>query len=186
MSRGSTKTLDAPAQAIDLRVEALDDLFHPLDPSPLARRALAPEVDAYIFGHAADLPKKVPISIRIRMPEAGLARSSEVAAAVSAHFERTVATKSRELRDHFVKGTRLVVIAIACAVALLVVVRYLASLADSRFLSTMARWLTVVIWVVLWRPTEMLLHDWWPIRHDRVLADRLRRAEVTCTALDRD
>jgi len=181
----TTHAASTPGQGatIDLRVDSLDELFHPLDPAPLARRSLAPKVDEYIFGHAADLPRREALGIRIRVPAADLSRSREIAEAVATHFGRTVDTKSRKLREHFVHGSRLVLIAIACAVVLVVAVRQLAGLADSRFL---APWLTVVIWVVLWRPTEMLLHDWWPIRHDRVLADRLRRATVTCTALDPD
>lgn len=177
------ESVPGPGSAIDLRVESLAELFHPLDPAPLVRRALAPEVHDYIFSHAADLPRRHRIGIRIKIPATDLSRSGEIAEAVAAHFGRTVDTKSRKLREHFVHGSRLVLIAIACAVVLVVAVRQLAGLADSRFL---APWLTVVIWVVLWRPTEMLLHDWWPIRYDRVLADRLRRATVTCTASDPD
>lgn len=28
-------------------------------------------------------------------------------------------------------------------------------------------------WVAMWRPIEMFLYDWWPIRADAALADRL-------------
>jgi hypothetical protein len=28
-------------------------------------------------------------------------------------------------------------------------------------------------WVALWRPLEIFLYDWWPIRSDRKLYDRL-------------
>jgi hypothetical protein len=30
----------------------------------------------------------------------------------------------------------------------------------------------------MWRPMEILLYDWWPVRDDQRLFERLSRAEV--------
>ena len=34
-------------------------------------------------------------------------------------------------------------------------------------------------WVALWRPLEIFLYDWWPIRAEARLMDRLGEMEVT-------
>ena len=38
--------------------------------------------------------------------------------------------------------------------------------------------LQIVGWVAMWRPLEIFLYDWWPVRNDRLLMDRLARMKV--------
>jgi len=33
-------------------------------------------------------------------------------------------------------------------------------------------------WVALWRPLEIFLYDWWPIRAEAKLHDRLSESDV--------
>jgi hypothetical protein len=33
-------------------------------------------------------------------------------------------------------------------------------------------------WVAMWRPIEILLYDWWPLRSEYQLFDRLRDMQV--------
>jgi hypothetical protein len=42
--------------------------------------------------------------------------------------------------------------------------------------------LTIVAWVALWRPAELLLYDQWPIRRDIALFRRIECAEVRVVA----
>jgi hypothetical protein len=38
--------------------------------------------------------------------------------------------------------------------------------------------LVIGAWVALWRPIEIFLYDWWPIRAEARLFDRLSQMEV--------
>jgi hypothetical protein len=38
--------------------------------------------------------------------------------------------------------------------------------------------LSIVGWVAMWRPLEIYLYDWWPVRADRRNLQRLARMEV--------
>jgi hypothetical protein len=40
--------------------------------------------------------------------------------------------------------------------------------------------LVILGWVVLWRPAELLLYDWWPVRRRMQLYRRLIAAKVEC------
>ena len=42
--------------------------------------------------------------------------------------------------------------------------------------------LHIVGWVAMWRPLEMYLYDWWPIRGERQLLERLARMPVRLQA----
>jgi hypothetical protein len=39
--------------------------------------------------------------------------------------------------------------------------------------------LVIVSWVALWRPIELVLYDFWPVREKRRIIERLRDAEVS-------
>ena len=38
--------------------------------------------------------------------------------------------------------------------------------------------LSIVAWVAMWRPLEVLLYDWWPLVSERRVLQRIRAAEV--------
>jgi hypothetical protein len=38
--------------------------------------------------------------------------------------------------------------------------------------------LQIVGWVAMWRPLEIYLYDWWPVRADLRLLQRLARMKV--------
>lgn len=39
--------------------------------------------------------------------------------------------------------------------------------------------LIIIGWVVMWRPLELLLYDWWPLVRQRRLCERVVGAEIT-------
>jgi hypothetical protein len=62
-------------------------------------------------------------------------------------------------------------IALAAAIAL---GDFLASLMKGGRIGDILREsLTIGGWVSMWRPLEVFLYDWWPIRNDARLSDRL-------------
>ena len=44
----------------------------------------------------------------------------------------------------------------------------------------------VIGWVALWRPVEMYLYDWWPLRRESRLLERLSRMPVSLRSLPDD
>jgi hypothetical protein len=52
-----------------------------------------------------------------------------------------------------------------------------------RYAAMIENSLVILAWVALWRPLEIFLYDWWPIRAEAKLFDRLGQMEVrTVTA----
>src|SRR5262245_49191106 len=60
---------NAPAEAIELRVNEIGQLFHSLDPFPFRERDLDKEAEEYIVSWARELPHDQPIKIIIHLPE---------------------------------------------------------------------------------------------------------------------
>ena len=47
-----------------------------------------------------------------------------------------------------------------------------------RYAALIENSLVILAWVALWRPLEIFLYDWWPIRAEARLFDRLSQMEV--------
>ena len=57
--------------------------------------------------------------------------------------------------------------------------QYLPALLEPSHLAPLVReGLIILGWVANWRPIEIFLYDWWPIRRRRILYARLAKADV--------
>ena len=62
-------TTARPAEAIELRVETIAQLFHTLDPFPFRERDLDREAEEYIVSWARELAVDQPINILVHIPD---------------------------------------------------------------------------------------------------------------------
>jgi hypothetical protein len=51
-------------------------------------------------------------------------------------------------------------------------------LGDTTLINIVAESLLISGWVAMWRPIQIFLYDWWPIRRTRAVLARLAAAEV--------
>jgi hypothetical protein len=105
-----------------------------------------------------------------------------VGAAVHEFFRQRSLSASRRLSQLFRVGRTSLLI----GVAFLAIAVTVASIVDREFggrsIGALIRE-TLVIggWVAMWRPLEIFLYDWWPIRAERRLHDRLSVMPVRVT-----
>jgi hypothetical protein len=172
---------EASTDVIELRVDAIDQLFHTLDPFPFREKDLDKEAEEYIVGWARELPKDQPIRIVVHLPEAETKteRARDLGNAFSRFFDYRASALSRDINELFRIGRRSlavgVTILICCFVSANIAAEYLggspvARLVEESFL--------ILGWVANWRPLEIFLYDWWPLAHRRDLYRRLAAATV--------
>lgn len=167
---------------IDLLITRLDDLFNPLDPSRTEERDLAPAVVDYLTQRTAEAPRRGRLVLRVQMPNADAQAQNAAQRAIRRHFERSALASRRELKRHFLTALRLVATGFLAALILSAVARAIGESADSRFLQRVAVGLSVVVWVILWRPLETLIYDWRPIRRRCQINDRLEEIDIVSRA----
>jgi hypothetical protein len=100
-------------------------------------------------------------------------------AAVHEYFrQRALATRT-QLRQLFRTGRISLVIGLAFLGAALVIGEFVAGLIGKESHAWLVKE-TLVIggWVALWRPMEIFLYDWWPIRAQARLYERLGEMDV--------
>ncbi|MEZ5965571.1 MAG: hypothetical protein R3F56_17180 [Planctomycetota bacterium] len=170
---------------IELRVRDMAQLFHSLDPSPFHDRDLDREAARFIREEAADRGRAALPAIVVRLPSRQLAQEEAIRNAVRIHFARECQSAQRELRQLMRFGRFALLAGLAGVFVVVAVGRALLSLAPAGTLTAgLAESLTIVGWVFLWRPAEVLLFDRWPIRQRIDLFRRLSSAEVRCVGVE--
>jgi hypothetical protein len=162
-----------------LRIPTIDHLFNPMDPSPLDERALDEEVADWIEEWAEDLDDDRPLTVEIHVT-GGLAPEREAAAVTGlrSHFEYREWQADRRLHKLLREGRISLVIGLLALAGFTSASRIIGT-SSNPVVEVIHEGLAVLGWVSMWRPLEMLLYDWWPIRKERQAWHRLGESEIS-------
>ncbi len=69
-------------------------------------------------------------------------------------------------------------IGLICLAASVAGANLIGQLGDTTLIFILRESLIIGGWVAMWRPLEILLYDWWPLRQERIVCERLARAPV--------
>src|SRR5215469_7827988 len=166
---------------IEVHVGELKQLFDAIDPSPFRDRDLDPKAEEFIVGWAKDFPKDATLALVIDLDrEAGLRHEATVLRESIHEFFKHRAERYRQrLRELFRVGRTSLVIGLVTLAAAIVFGDFLARLLKgSRIGEIVRESLTIGGWVSMWRPLEVFLYDWWPVRNEARLSDRLAAMPV--------
>jgi hypothetical protein len=159
----------------------LKELFNSFDPTPFLKRDLDPDADEFITGWARDLRPGVPLGLVVHVDRAASSPDATETThqAVREHFGRRADETRRKLRLLFRNGRIALVIGLAVVAASMLLADLIETMAeDTRLASIIREGLLIGGWVAMWRPLEIFLYEWWPIRAEALLFDRLSRMIV--------
>lgn len=171
----------AGTEWLDIRVGELRQLFNAMDPAPFRERDLDPNAETYIVEWAQEARPGRPLGLVVHLareratPEdAGMLRE-----AVDDYFRRRAVATRASLRRLFRVGRVSLAIGLAFLMVALVVGEFLSGLVSKESWGSLAKESFVIGgWVALWRPLEIFLYDWWPVRAEARLFDRLGELDV--------
>lgn len=160
---------------IEVHVAELKQLFNSMDPSPFKERDLDPHAEEFIVSWAREASRGAPLRLTVhvdRVPE--VAHEGALGAAINDFFQYRAEMTRRRLRELFRVGRLSLVIGLLALTIAFGLVNLLGSLlAGLRFAGLLREGVLIGGWVAMWRPLEIFLYDWWPIRRDAHLYDRL-------------
>jgi len=163
----------------EVRLRELAQLFNSLDPSPFIDRDLDADAEEFIVGWARELPHHEELELVIHLatppvPE----RAAGVEAAVRHYFASRAELKRRELRLLLRRGRISLLIGLLFLAACFGLGTALRAVLPGGWEDFAELGLQIVGWVAMWRPLEIYLYEWWPIRSDLRLMERLSRMTV--------
>ena len=170
----------APGAAVlELRLGELRQLFNSMDPAPFRERDLDPKATEYIVDWAGEAPADRALAMVVHL---GAATSDAAMAgeAVRDYFQGRAGAKRRELSKLFKTGRISLVIGLAFLGVAIGAGEALAALISKEGYAWLVKESLVIGgWVALWRPLEIFLYDWWPLRAQAKLYDRLADMQVS-------
>jgi hypothetical protein len=173
--------IPSKCSVIEVHVGELRQLFNAIDPSPFRDKDLDPKAEEFIVGWAKELPGDAKLALVVDLDrEAGLPDEAAVLrGAIHEFFSQRALAYERRLRELFRVGRTSLVIGLVALASAIALGDFLASLMkDSRIGEIARESLTIGGWVSMWRPLEIFLYDWWPIRSEVRLSERLAAMPV--------
>src|SRR4051812_26126559 len=170
-------------ELIEVRVTELRLLFNPIDPSPPAEKDLEAKAEEFIVAWARSAKRDAELALKIDVDKPALREeASTVGAAVHEFFRQRSLSSDRRLSRLLWLGRTSLLIGLAfLAVAVTVASLVDSALGDQPVGALIRETLVIGGWVAMWRPLEIFLYDWWPIRAERKLYSRLSRMPVRVT-----
>jgi hypothetical protein len=182
---------------IEVRVAELRQLFNAIDPSPFRERDLDPGAEEFILDWSRDFPADAPLALLVHLERAQGPPDEAVVLREAIHefFRERAARTRRRLRELFQRGRISLAIGLTCLALLIGIGDALAVFfPGSPWTEIVRESLLIGGWVAMWRPLEVFLYDWWPIRAEARLCDRLSempvrvayKADASCEAWRKD
>lgn len=168
---------------IALHLSELQQLFNSLDPTPFRERDLDPRAEEFIVDWAQEVDRRAPLGLTIHVDGAPTAQQVEVTKnAVRQYFAVRASATRQNLRMLFRRGRVSLVIGLLFLAATVIGGDLIAGMVNARFADVVRESFLIGGWVAMWRPLEVFLYDWWPIRAEARLFDRLSAMTVLVVA----
>ncbi len=152
---------------IDIRLDNLHRLYNTLDPSPFSTRDLDAGAEQYMVDAVEDLYRQHPIRLRLTVLEKEHEALDHVEAAVHHFFDYRRWAVERSLKVLFREGRLALLIGVVFLAVCLTLRQIILGLELGIAGTIVSEGLFISSWVVMWRPIEIFLFDWWPIAKRR-------------------
>jgi len=155
-------------QLIEVKLQTVQQLFNSMDPSPFHERDLDHDAEQFIVGWAQEYAIRTPLRLVVHLGQSPdkCTPQADIAESIHHYFAYRADLNRRELRQLLREGWMSLLIGLGFLAACVIAAQTFGSHAGRSNLGTvMKEGLTIIGWVAMWRPLEIYLYRWWPIRH---------------------
>ena len=167
VGRTAGDPIPAKCEVIEVHVAELKQLFNAIDPSPFREKDLDPNAEEFIVSWAREAARDAQLALLVYLDRpAGLPEEAAILKeAIQGFFAQRRDSTRQRLRQLFRVGRTSLVIGITfLAVSIGVGDFFAKALSGQRAGEILRESLLIGGWVAMWRPLEIFLYDWWPIR----------------------
>ena len=167
------------SHTIRLKLRDVHQLFNSMDPSPFIEKDLDDDAEEFIVGWAREFPPDAPVKLHVQLEQWPADEPRElIREAVHHHFAHRAELTDLEFSALLKQGRVSLFIGILCLAACLGISRLLPISEAGTWTSILRESLTIAGWVAMWRPMEIYLYDWWPLRRKSKIFAKLSHMPV--------
>lgn len=170
---------------VAVRARTVASLFNSFDPSPFRERDIDAAVEEFVVGWVRELPPTADFVIAVYLPpdEAVRPEAARIGEAFRHYFLYRAQVARQDMRELFRIGRRSLAIGVVVLSVCLVASQLLAALIPQPVVAHVVRESLIIVgWVANWRPIEIYLYDWLPIRRRIRFYRRIAEAPVEVRA----
>jgi hypothetical protein len=155
-------------------------LFNSLDPSPFYERDLDPAAENFLLSWVGELHPHADLRLTLYLKERPAEPEPEhwIAQAIHHHFGERARLERAALLALLRQGRTSLLIGIAFLTACTLLAQAFATLESGTLTLLLREGFLITGWVAMWRPVQIYLYDWWPLRRRARLYRRLAQIPV--------
>jgi hypothetical protein len=167
-------------ELIEIKIRKINQLFNSFDPSPFLEKDLDDDAFEYIVSSVGEHSLKTKQKIIIYMPRNQQRKVSEheIRRAIHHFFEYKSLLADRSIKLKLQEGQLSFVIGIIFLASCLLIRELIISRQDNLAISILAEGLIIGGWVAMWKPISNILYDWWPVRKERQVYDKISKMDI--------
>jgi len=179
MSRSATESRPGTPGRIELNLRDMSQLFNSMDPSPFHEKDLDHDAEEFIISWAQEFHSREPVELLVHLQQLPEAREAKrlIEQAVHHYFAYRARLNQLEVRRLLEQGRLSLVIGLLFLAVCLSISEILAS-GTGTGPRIVREGLTIAGWVAMWRPMQVYLYDWWPLRQRGRILEKLSRMKV--------
>ncbi|HEX4894726.1 MAG TPA: hypothetical protein VFV11_00150 [Solimonas sp.] len=180
----ATRGHTASAGRMELSLNSLSQLYNSLDASPFYAKDLDAHAEQFILSWVDELPREVALSLVLHLRDGPTSpvQQAEVAHGIHQYFAQRERIAGGRLQALLRQGRISLAIGLGFLASCLVASEAMATIREALWAQLLGQSLTVAGWVAMWRPLEIYLYDWWPLRRRQLDYRRLSRMSVELRA----
>lgn len=170
------------AVVIEIAVKNSRQLFNESDPAPFRERDLDDDFVTYVVSAIQEFRVQTKMKLEIFMTDEDdkLIDRNVIREAIRTYFEYETKLARSNLRKRLHMARFFFFMGFATLFVCLSIAHFIVSLKlNSPAADIVREGFVISGWVAMWRPIEVLLYDWWPIREQRKFYDKISKLEVS-------
>lgn len=166
-----------PSGNLRISLRNVRQLFNSMDPSPFNERDLDDKAERYLVNWVQETQHDEPLKLTLHLeeiPAEGVERTREwIAESIHHYFAECERLVHLEFRRLLRQGRASLGIGLTFLVTCLGAGEVIATTLQGVFPNLLRESLTIAGWVAMWRPLEIYLYEWWPVRRQARMYRRM-------------
>ena len=174
-----------PPVTVALRLESVQQLIGSKPPSIFHSKTLDEEAEEFILEELKILRNPACVRLVIYLPQGEISMTRGLEELLRGHFVFRREQARRRLAEMWRFGRRSLLLGFAAlSIMLLLVEAINQTLPGGPLSSSVREGLTILGWVALWRPAEIVLYEWRPLKRDLRLFEALEHLRLEIAVWD--
>jgi len=166
---------------IELNLRDVEQLFNTMDPSPFHEKDLDHDAEEFIVSWAQEYHHHEPVDLLVHLEKlpSGGDPTRLVTDAVHNYFAYRTRLNALEFKGLMKQGRASLIVGVCFLAACLGTIQVFALRQHpGTFPNFLSEGLTIAGWVAMWKPMQIYLYDWWPLRRRGQIFDKLSRMPI--------